>query len=225
MKRSVLFLVGTIFLLGLASMAQAFTMTLSSGGQTVVVNDNGLVTSGNIRPDLDPTSSSIIYSGVLNGISVSAIGTSVFDPKNGSFDLSSFVFRGTGTITIKLTDSGLALNTYAISPNISIVQYLSNTTSSNVQLTSDVLVNGSSVPGVATSVTGMGNSTASGLATVGNTFSLEEIITATLTGNSSVSIDGLVNVAPVPEPGTMLLLGIGLLSIAIASKRRMNKRS
>ncbi|GFE60855.1 PEP-CTERM sorting domain-containing protein [Geobacter sp. AOG2] len=218
MKKIMLFLAGTIFMLGLSTMAQAFTMTLSSGSETVVVNDNGV-------NDFNSAINGIMYSGSINGISVSAIGTSIFDQNSGSFDISSFVFRGTGSITIKLTDSGLVLDTYAISPNLSVGEYLSSTSSSNVQLTSDVLVNGVSVPGVSTTVTGMGSSTTSGLATVGNTFSLDEIITATLTGNSSVSIDGLVNVAPVPEPGTMLLLGIGLISLAVVSKRKMNKQS
>jgi len=217
MKKTALFLAGTIFMLGLSSMAQAFTMTLSSGAQTVVVNDNGY-------NDFNSAANSIMYSGSINGISVSAIGTSVFDPTSGSFDISSFVFRGTGTITIKLTDSGLALNTLPISPNLSVSDYLSSTTSSNAQLASNVLVNGVSVPGIATTVTGMGSSTTSGLATVGSTFSLDEVITATLTGGS-VSIDGLVNVAPVPEPGTMLLLGIGLISLAVVSKRKMNKQA
>jgi len=34
-----------------------------------------------------------------------------------------------------------------------------------------------------------------------------------------------VNIAPVPEPGTMMLLGIGLGGLAIFGKRRMNKEA
>jgi hypothetical protein len=34
-----------------------------------------------------------------------------------------------------------------------------------------------------------------------------------------------VGVAPVPEPGTMMLLGIGMVGLAIFGKRRMNKEA
>ncbi len=36
---------------------------------------------------------------------------------------------------------------------------------------------------------------------------------------------GVTDVAPVPEPGTMMLLGIGMLGLAIYGKRRMNKEA
>jgi hypothetical protein len=34
-----------------------------------------------------------------------------------------------------------------------------------------------------------------------------------------------INAAPVPEPGTMMLLGIGMLGLAVYGKRRMNKEA
>ena len=36
---------------------------------------------------------------------------------------------------------------------------------------------------------------------------------------------GITDVAPVPEPGTMMLLGMGLLGMAVYGKRRMNKNA
>lgn len=36
---------------------------------------------------------------------------------------------------------------------------------------------------------------------------------------------GVTDVAPVPEPGTMVLLGFGMLGLAIYGKRRMNKEA
>lgn len=42
--------------------------------------------------------------------------------------------------------------------------------------------------------------------------------------SASLSVDGQA-VAPVPEPGTMMLLGIGMLGLAAYGKRRMNKEA
>jgi hypothetical protein len=33
------------------------------------------------------------------------------------------------------------------------------------------------------------------------------------------------DLTPVPEPGTMMLLGIGMLGLAVYGKRRMNKEA
>jgi len=49
---------------------------------------------------------------------------------------------------------------------------------------------------------------------------LSELINS---GSGSTSITGTV--APVPEPGTMVLLGCGMLGLAIYGKRRMNKEA
>lgn len=41
--------------------------------------------------------------------------------------------------------------------------------------------------------------------------------------NSVLNLDYTNNSAPVPEPGTLMLLGAGMLGLAIFGKRRMNK--
>jgi hypothetical protein len=54
-----------------------------------------------------------------------------------------------------------------------------------------------------------------------NPFSLTMIATIALGARDAASFDDTV--APVPEPGTMMLLGIGMLGLAVYGKRRMNK--
>jgi len=43
--------------------------------------------------------------------------------------------------------------------------------------------------------------------------------------NDSDYDDIIIAITPVPEPGTMMLLGIGMLGMAVYGKRRMNKKS
>jgi hypothetical protein len=54
-------------------------------------------------------------------------------------------------------------------------------------------------------------------------FSLTEELIITQGPNVTSNVTGSLIVTPVPEPGTMLLLGFGMLSLAVYGKRRMNK--
>ena len=48
---------------------------------------------------------------------------------------------------------------------------------------------------------------------------------ALLLCNSVLTLDYTNKTSPVPEPGTMMLLGLGMLGMAIYGKRRMNKEA
>lgn len=55
-----------------------------------------------------------------------------------------------------------------------------------------------------------------------NPFSLTMVATIAFGTTGAASFDNTV--APVPEPGTMMLFGIGMLGMAIYGKRRMNRQ-
>jgi hypothetical protein len=54
-------------------------------------------------------------------------------------------------------------------------------------------------------------------------YSLTELVTINHKFLSTTSFDASLTGSPVPEPGTMMLLGIGMLGLAVYGKRRMNK--
>lgn len=219
LKRLAAVMAGTALLVGGAVSAQALTLTISSGAQTVIVND-------------DDSDGVVNFAGTVNGISVKGLfGVSDFNSTSGYFDIGSLVSSGTGTLSISLYDD-ISLSTIAASPNLTVQQDLSasiyKTRSSgaaaSATVDATVLVDGTEVPGIASSISSTDHAITNGTATVGDTFSLEEVINISLgNSNTSVSLDDGVSVAPVPEPGTMVLLGAGMLGLAIFGKRRMNR--
>jgi len=78
-------------------------------------------------------------------------------------------------------------------------------------------------------VASVGDATFSGLTSTGVSYDLGNVID--LDGYTNILLSWTVNCAndvlyeqvPVPEPGTMVLLGAGLLSLVVYSKRRMGK--
>ncbi len=228
-KQMVALLAGAM--LTMATSAMALTLTLSSGGITHTFIDNQ-------AGDLDSSLGSLFVMDTINGITVRNVNAaSVFDATSGTFDIGSYVVSGKGLLTISLSDSGLTLDTPALVPNLVVTQNLSNSNNVNSRLganysvgdavvSGDVKVNGVYVSGIGASIKGTDSVATIGYATVGNTFSLSEFVSIEL-GNlgNTVSLDSLVTVAPVPEPGTMMLLGMGMLGLAVYGKRRMNKEA
>ena len=217
MKKFTALLAGAMLMIGMATAAQALTLTLQSGADTQVITDNG-------AGDLASAAGSILYSGVVNGITVNfASGASTFTPSLGKFDIASLIVTGTGILNLTLSDTGLVLTAPATNPNVQITQHLSDSNpGAPATVSSDVKINGVSVPGIASSVTGTASTVTTGFAHITGPFTMDELVAINLGTNSFVSLDSAVTIAPVPEPGTMMLLGAGFLGLAIYGKRRKN---
>jgi hypothetical protein len=220
-KQMVVLLAGAMLMMGMATLANA---TVSE-----IINSNGFIADATITPGSPITTGSYNSSpGTLGGVSVQVTGTDINTATLGVFDIGTVEASGTGTVTIDLKDTGVTLNTLSVNPNLAITEALST---SNLGAASSVSVayeiNGVAVPSIAATLSATGSSNTSGTAYAPTTpFTVDEIVTISLGDTSSVvSADANSSITPVPEPGSMVLLGIGMLGLAVYGKRRMNKEA
>jgi hypothetical protein len=109
-----------------------------------------------------------------------------------------------------------------LTPNSIATMGIGGTTEGTV--TYNAYYNGGLIDSMGPIAGGIGGSFAGGsttlLSTTDTFFLMEEVIISH-TGAFSTSLNASLAVAPVPEPGTFVLVGAGLLGLAIYGKRRM----
>ena len=190
LRATILLLTG-IFALGTAPLAMA-DLQLSVGGTTV---------SG--------TGGTVSYNGAVGNFMVNAYGFSNPVTIGPNMDLVQFHIATStgGTLNLKLSDTDFSspigsVGTMAVSGHF--------LTGSGTITYSGALGNDNNVFSTETQIgtlTGLNGSTTGGYVT-SNQFSLTEILTITLAPGSMLSLDSSIGVISVPEPDSILLLGL-----------------
>jgi hypothetical protein len=223
-KKSLL-LAGAMLMTAMAVNAHALTLEISTNGTTwQTITDNG---SG----DLDPNLSSISFaSTTVAGYDLVKISNASENGLNGgSLYTNSFEESGAPSIIyVKLSDFPYNL-TLPISGGVST---LTGLTVQNAGATADLKTYyGASLFDTVNLISDV-NLTAPGyigqnanIVALSNPFSLTELLTINNSGGDiSSQVTASLEVTPVPESGTMLLLGAGMFCLAICGKRHLNNK-
>ena len=203
-----------------ASSAEASSIALqvSDGTNTFTIFDNG-------AGDLDGTDGLIVWSGTFSSGWNVAVGVGQGEDLfgTGSMDLG-YVASSTSGTTADLT---FTFTQYDLTQTWPGYQMLIGGTSNGTTLTYSAYT-GSSAFDTANLIGTLGptltpgyTETLTASATTGSPFSLTQVVTISPTSTGLATASGNAELNPVPEPGSLLLLGGGLLGLAGLARRRM----
>lgn len=228
-KRMVAFLAGAMLLMAAGSAWAVPTLRITDGINTVTVADgSGL--------DLSSIAGVVSYSGTI-GIWDVNFTSGLTKPEQGTalvpyMDLVSLNHStGAGQLFVYFSDTDFARQS---GPALGITTEVGGTTQGTFELKSfydknnTLFGTGSALADLGPYSAGAFSGTATDPLNFGpiwnsNVYSLTLEAIINQTGASTTSFDA--QLTPVPEPGTMMLLGFGMLGLAVYGKRRMNKEA